>query len=319
MSESPETVGPFAQTGGYAAGYDQLVAQQAAELNTSQDPEEMFPDEPSGLRKIAAMGLSAALAVGAAVSYGFEIGPWNEALRVDKGLDVLQATQNALAVGGTVAALTLAIEIVPGSLVALGLNRDSKLMNRVNGHIVQRYEKRLAEKAVKQEKKAEKLREREARIVESGTKPIDWLRQKTAFVPKALGAVANKGADVAIAFGGGSAMLVAKRHLTDPSHMNTKEGLKNAAKGTVWIAALSGLVGYLVAGGINYVSKVSFLETPANYVVEWGSSKTFWLKALGIGYGLVLGNKLLSKAKDGLKRRGEDQEDNEATIVPEQL
>ncbi len=238
-----------------------------------------------GFRRVRSIFASGSLAIAATSSYVFELGPWNETLRIERGLQVLQHTHSALMVGLSTAALTAAIEILPSVLVAVGLNRDKGMVKKLNAHLEKKNDISTNEKKLKATE----------RIMQEAFETNKLKRAKLKLT-KPIGRAAAKSADVITAFGGGGALLVAKRHFED-AKPNTKKGLKDALVGTAIVSALGGTVGWLLGGGINIVSKVDALEPVADAIIEYGTDKTVWLKLLAAGYTAVIASKIMKKIK----------------------
>lgn len=196
---------------------------------------------------------SAAIVAAASAALLFEQGPANEALRVNIGLDVLQTTQSAAAVGLAVAATTAVIEMVPSSLISLGLNSE--------GQVVQRFKSRFSKKG------------QPGNSADSST----------------VDRVADKGANIGIALGLGAGLVTVKEHMKDPEPSLRKD-LKTSAKASGVVATSSGMIGYLAAGGINHASGTVF-EKPAELFVDYGTDAKFWIGALAVGYGVYYAKK----------------------------
>jgi uncharacterized membrane protein len=74
-----------------------------------------------------------------------------------------------------------------------------------------------------------------------------------------------------------------KRHIEDnePTLQNDiKRGLSYSAIG----ASVSGVIGYLVTGGIQHAEAIG-LEKPAEYVIEYGTDMRFWTGVIAVIYG----------------------------------
>lgn len=182
----------------------------------------------------------------------FEQSPLNEALRVNVALDVLQGTGSSLAVGATVFGITAAIEGVSSGLITAGLHAEGegvkKLKDRLKG---------------KKNKNQETVSE----------------AKKVGF----LGKMANFGSDVAVSLGLGAGIVTAKRHIAS-QNPTLKEDIKNSAKATTYVSTVSGGIGYLASGGIANAAKIG-METPAQYIIDYGTDTKFWMGVLVVGYG----------------------------------
>lgn len=216
---------------------------------------------------------NSAVVTAAGASLVFEQSPANEIIRVEAGLDVLQNTGSALAVGATVAAITVGIEGVSSGLIIAGLHAE--------GGLVQRFKSRI-----------QSSKDMSKEQIESSAK-------KSAF----LGKVANFGADVAIALGLGAGLVTAKHHIADPDP-TIKKDIKTSAKATAIVSGVSGAIGYLAGGGIANAEKVG-LETPAQYVIDYGTDTKFWMGTLALGYGV-------SYSVKGIKRLRHKSQKNQA-------
>lgn len=190
----------------------------------------LFTNHQQEERRLARAG-SAGIVALAAAALVFEQGPFNEALRTKVGTDVLQSTQNALAVAGTVAVLTLAIEVIASALFAFGV-------------------------AVHQD--------RVIRLISRGRE------RPSAHRPGRRGIVS----DIGLALAVGAAVVVARKHLIDPGRA-FKADIGTCLKASGAIAVISGLIGYLAAGGIQNARAVG-LERPAQWFVDYATDWRFW-------------------------------------------
>ncbi len=198
----------------------------------------------------------------AATSLILEQSPLNEAFRATVGLNVLQQTESAVAVGVVVFGVTAAIEMVPATLISLGLNANSESVDKLKA--------RFSKKA-------------EEEVTLSQTSDSASLLKK----------ITDSSQDTAIALGVGAGLVTVRRHMADPDPSLSKD-LKNSAGATGVVAGVSGFIGYLAAGGITHAEKVG-LETPAEYVVDYGTDPLFWMSALGVGYGVYFAKKGFDK------------------------
>lgn len=205
---------------------------------------------------------AAFLVAAAGGSLVFEQSPANEALRVNIGLDVLESTQSSVAVGATIAAVTAGIEMGSSTLITLGLHSEGGAVTKLKDKI------RKKNQDIDPEYNTEDM-----------TKP-----------DKTVSKVANAAANVGIALGLGAGLVTVKEHMRDPEPSMSKD-FATSAKATGIVAAVSGGIGYLAAGGISH-AEGTFAERPAEMFVDYGTDTKFWMGALAAGYGLSLANKL---------------------------
>lgn len=200
----------------------------------------------------------------AGVSLVFEQTPLNEALRTNIALDVLANTQSPTAVGLTVAAVTAGIEGVSSGLITAGLNMESSAIERFK----------------------QKIRSKNKTAVEAD----DTNHEETDKSRKSLFArVVNQGADAGIALGLGAGLVTIKKHMVDPEPTLGKD-IAASAKATAIVSGFSGTVGYLAAGGISQ-TEGTFLETPAEYFIDYATDTRFWIGVLALGYGIKYARK----------------------------
>lgn len=201
----------------------------------------------------------------AGVSLFIEQSPINEALRTNIALDTLEQTQSALAVGAAVAGATAVIEMVPSTFISLGLHRE--------GGAVQKLKEKLSKKEAK---------------LESESQDVQVINDKSH-----LQKIADTGANVGIALGLGAGLVTVKKHIQDPEPTLAKD-MRNSVNATGIVAGVSGTIGYLVGGGIQNAEKIG-LETPAEYVVDYGTDTRFWMGALAVGYGAYFAKKGIAR------------------------
>ncbi len=224
-----------------------------SELNTSVN-------EPRSLmRRI----YNATVVTAAGGSLVFEQSPANEAMRINAGLEVLQNTGSAVAVGATIFGITAIIEGLSSGLITAGLHTEGGLV--------------------------QKLKEKMKKEVPSASVTEEVLETKRSY----LGRIANAGADVGIALGLGAGLVTVKRHVSDPEP-TLKKDVVNSAKATAIVSGVSGTIGYLAGGGIANAEKLG-LETPAQYVIDYGTDTKFWMSALAVGYGAYFTQKGVKK------------------------
>lgn len=79
--------------------------------------------------------------------------------------------------------------------------------------------------------------------------------------------------DVSIALGIGAGLVVMRHHLRSAGTL--ARDLRIAARATLIVAVVSGIIGVIAAGGIRHAEKVG-LETPAQWFVDWATDWRFW-------------------------------------------
>lgn len=210
----------------------------------------------------------------------FEQSPANETIRIDAGLDVLKSTGSAIDVGLTIFAITALIEGVSSVPIIAGLHSEGGGVQKLKA----------------------KMQKREG---EGGETSVEVVAESK---PSALGKVASSGTDVGIALGLGAGLVAVKRHVADPNPTLAKD-IKNSAKATGVVSAVSGSIGYLASGGIANLEKVG-LETPGQYIIDYGTDTKFWMGALLIGYGGYYAKKGINKMRNrNDKNDGVDEHD----------
>lgn len=192
--------------------------------------------------------------VAAAAALVFEQSPANEIVRTNAAISMLQRTGSAVWVGVVVFAVTVVIEFVAALLITLGLHARGGAVQGLKARMIRR--------------RAEKLDQTEERQDSAGRK------------------VSRFGADVAVALALGAGLVTLRRHVTDPAP-TIRRDLKVSAQATAIVAVVSGLVGYLLGGGLANAHRVG-LERPAELIIEYGVNQWFWISVLVIGYGVVL-------------------------------
>lgn len=195
-------------------------------------------------------GLVVAAAAGALV---FEQGPANEALRTKIGLDVLQASNSEIAVGSAIAGLTLAIEMGSSGLFALGVYKERERVDK----LLSRFRKK---EELQEDVKHEQEHKKE---------------EKNEFVEKIT--------DAGVALGIGAAIVVARKRVVDPKR-TLKQDLVTGLKASSVIAGVSGIIGWLAAGGIRHAASVG-MEKPAQYFVDYATDWKFWGVVIAAVYG----------------------------------
>lgn len=183
--------------------------------------------------------------VSALAALAFEQSPANEALRTSAGLGVLARTGNELLVGAVVAAITVVIEGASSVLIALGLRDERGVVGRMT----------------------ERLRSRVADGPDDALDPSRAARVRATMT------------DAGIALGVGSGLVVVRYRLRR-GRRSLGADLATAAKATMVVAVVSGLIGVLAGGGIEHASAVG-LGTPARYFVDYATDWRFWCVVLG--------------------------------------
>lgn len=210
---------------------------------------------------------NATVVTAAGGSLVFEQSPANEAIRVNAGLDVLQNTGSAPMVGLTIFGITAAIEGISSGLITAGLHTE--------GGLVQKMKDKM--------QKNNNPEHIEPELQKIGGRSY-------------LGKLANAGANVGIALGLGAGLVTVKEHVADPAPTIKKDAI-TSAKATGVVSTVSGGIGYLAAGGISNAEKVG-LETPAQYIIDYGTDTKFWMGALAIGYGGYFAKKGIDKMRN---------------------
>jgi len=200
--------------------------------------------------------LASGLLIGATFgALAFEQSPGNESVRATAALEVLENTSDPLAAGGMVAGLTVVIEGVTGTLIAAGLNREKNFI----GPKLERFKDKLVDDPEKDN--------------ESG-----YDKKKKS------GGIAGSLADTGITCTLGPGMVVARRHIQEPSERTFKKDIKSLSGYTAVGAGVSGAIGYLATGGVKHADKVG-LGTPAEYFVDYATDWKFWTGLLTVGWG----------------------------------
>jgi len=186
----------------------------------------------------------------AAVSYGFDLSWLNEAWRVDAGVRELMHGGSATDVGILITKMTVAVEAISSTLVAAGLNVKSGSVDRFRNWL--------------------------------RTKKDEMFEGKEEELPKSNSTMGSLATDAGLALSVGAGMVVAKRHLANENSTVLNDAATIAA-GTATIAAVSGTIGYLLAGGLNN-TEGTVLETPANWLVDYGLDTRAILTFMGVVY-----------------------------------
>ena len=205
---------------------------------------------------------------GALASLAFEQSPANEALRTSVGFGVLDRTHSELVVGAVVAGITVGIEGISSVLIAIGLRDERGVVGRL----------------------ADRLR---ARIAERSGEPGE-ATQAARFRSMIT--------DAGIALGVGAGLVVVRRRL-QIGRRSLGADLATAAKATLVVAVVSGLIGVLASGGVEHAAAVG-LETPARWFVDFATDWRFWFALLGAIEGVswtrrVIGRRITQRPVDG--------------------
>lgn len=243
-------------------------------VNQVESVEKRSEKRVNALRRV----YNATVVTAAGGSLVFEQSPANEAIRINAGLDVLQSTGSAPMVGLTIFGITAAIEGVSSGLITAGLHTE--------GGLVQKMKEKMQRKDV------------------ADSEEFDVADKKRA----TLGKVANAGANVGIALGLGAGLVTVKEHVADPSP-SVKKDIVTSAKATGIVSTVSGGIGYLAAGGIANAEKIG-LETPAQYVVDYGTDTRFWMTVLAVGYGGYFAKRGINKLRNKSDESQGDDSDN---------
>lgn len=199
--------------------------------------------------------------VAAAAALVFEQSPANEMLRTNAAISMLQRTGSAVWVGVVVFAITVVIEFVAAFLITLGLHAQGGAVQRLKDRMIR--------------KRAEKL------VDLPGEEKRDSAGRR----------IGRFGADVAVALALGAGLVTLRRHVTDPDP-TMRGDLRVSFRATMIVAVVSGLIGYLLGGGLANAHRVG-LERPAELIIEYGVNQWFWIGLLVVGYGIVLLVRLL--------------------------
>lgn len=181
--------------------------------------------------------LSRTVVVLSIAALAFEQSPANEAVRANLAFRALDHTGNAVVVGAVVFAITLVIEGVPGGLIAAGLHLNPGLLRRLM---------------------------RRDRHGDDATPE-----------PARRGGIGSTLTDVGIALGVGAGLVVVRRRWATPTR-TLRDDLRTGAWACMVVAVVSGIIGFLVAGGIRYADDVG-LGRPAELVVDYATDWRFWL------------------------------------------
>ncbi len=195
-------------------------------------------------------------------SWAFQIGPWNEALRIDQATRVLQDTYDSVAVAGRVGLITAGIEITSASLISLGLNSDIGIVERM-----------------KDWKKGREF----VHDAEDSTEKSKSSR---------IGGLAS---DIALSMGGGAGIVTVKHHLNSENNSLAKD-MAVSTVATVPVVALSTSVAYLASESVLTAGESDTWFSEA--VVNYGTSNKFWLGLLAVGYGSVFVKNEIVNAKN---------------------
>lgn len=233
--------------------------------------------EQSRLRRLGSMALGGAIVGLAAASWGFQIGPWNEALRVDQATKVLEETFDPNQAALTVAGITAAVELTSASLIAFGLNTGNGLINWFKNR-------------------------------KKGKEMIDEAEEAASDKENKASKLGSLATDTALSMAGGAGVVTVRHHIKDK--VNDKrlgKDLLIGAAATAPVTALSGFVGYTAAKSIVTAGESDWFGS--EYVVKYGTSNKFWMSALAVGYGVFYAWKGINKLKNrnkGTEEIGEE-------------
>ena len=193
--------------------------------------------------------------VAAAAALVFEQSPANEVVRTNAAISMLQRTGSAVWVGVVVFAVTAVIEFVAAFLITLGLHARGGAVQGLKARMIRRRTEKLDQQAEEKQ---------------------DTTGRK----------VGRFGTDVAVALALGAGLVTLRRHVSDPSPTIGRD-LAVSARATAIVAVVSGMVGYLLGGGLANAHRVG-LERPAEIIIEYGVNQWFWISVLAVGYAVVL-------------------------------
>lgn len=199
--------------------------------------------------------LAYVVVVAAAAALVFEQSPANEVVRTNAAISMLQRTGSAVWVGVVVFAVTAVIEFVAAFLITLGLHAQGGAVQGLKARMIRRRTEKLDQQAEEKQ---------------------DTTGRK----------VGRFGTDVAVALALGAGLVTLRRHVSDPSPTIGRD-LAVSARATAIVAVVSGMVGYLLGGGLANAHRVG-MERPAELIIEYGVNQWFWISVLAVGYAVVL-------------------------------
>lgn len=199
--------------------------------------------------------VSTAIVVAAGAALLFEQSPLNEIIRTNAGFAVLERTGSAIGVGLIVALLTIVIELVPALLITLGLYTSGGAVDRLKARM-------------------------------GGRGDVTDNADGAAGGPTAARRMGRLGTDLAVALGLGAGLVTMRRHVADPAPTPRKD-IVVSCQATAVIAVVSGLIGYLVGGGLANADRIG-LGTPARWIIDYGTNTWFWIGLIVVGYGTAL-------------------------------
>jgi len=214
--------------------------------------------------------VGALVVVLAAASLVFEQSPANEVLRTNAALRVIEDGGGPVSVGLVVAVITVGIELGSAVLITLGLHAEEGYVQRFKRTLVGRGRK----------------------VGSTGARRGRHRRTR---------ALSRLAGDVAIALGLGAGLVTVRHHVLD-AHPTIRRDLIVSVRATAIVAVVSGLIGYLAAGGISNAEKVG-LGTPAQWVIDYGTDTRFWVTVLVVGYGAAFVVKVVRGRADRQARR----------------
>lgn len=226
-------------------------------------------EQSSRLRQLGTAALTGTIVGLAAASWVFQVGPWNEAFRVDQATKVLEETLDPNAATLTVAKITAAVELTSASLIALGLNSGNRLTDWFKN----------------KKKGREMLDEVDTSIQESEERE----KSKGKSLISKLGSIAS---DFGLSMAGGAGLVTIKHHRrAEDADSRLAKDIAVGAAATLPVTALSGLVAYTASKII--VTGGEYSWPGSDLVVEYGTSNKFWMGLLAVGYGLKYGIKAI--------------------------
>lgn len=105
-------------------------------------------------------------------------------------------------------------------------------------------------------------------------------RRDAPTTPARRGGIGSTLTDVGIALGVGAGLVVVRRRWADPSR-SLRDDLRTGAWACAIVAGVSGLIGFLLAGGIRYADAVG-LQRPAELVVDYAVDWRFWFVVVAL-------------------------------------
>lgn len=254
--------------------------QESFEIIENQQP---IAEVEQSSRNIGLIALKGSVVGLAAASWAFQIGPWNEALRVDQGTKVLEDTLSATGVALTVGGITAGVELTSASLIAAGLNSGNKLTDWL-----------------KKRKKGKKMLEE---------------AEEAASTNDASYGFKDLATDIGLSMGAGAGVVTVRHHLKEDNPRLSKD-LMVGAIATVPVTALSGFVGYTAAQSIITGGESDWFAS--DLIVDYGTSNKFWMSLLAVFYGAVYAKKGLNHIRQKINKKKISEFGNIETIDNEE-